>query len=62
MKRELMEILACPLCKADLELAVTEEREGEVWAGDLTCVACWQSYPISEGIPDLRPPEVRERE
>jgi uncharacterized protein YbaR (Trm112 family) len=59
MKRELMEILACPLCKADLELAVTEEREGEVWAGYLTCVACRQSYAISEGIPDLRSPELR---
>ena len=57
MKRELMEILACPRCKADLELVATEEKEGEVRAGYLTCVACQQSYPISEGIPDLSPPE-----
>lgn len=62
MKGELMEILACPLCKGDLELVVTEETEGEVWTGYLTCVACQQSYAISEGIPDLRSPEVRGRE
>ena len=61
MKKDLLSILACPLCKADLELAVTEEREGEVWEGCLTCVACRQSYTIGDGIPDLRPPELKER-
>jgi uncharacterized protein YbaR (Trm112 family) len=60
MKRELMEVLACPLCKGELELEVTEEKDGEIVTGSLTCAVCQQSYPISEGIPNLLPPELRE--
>ncbi len=57
MKRQLMEILACPLCKGDLELEITEEKDGEIRAGSLSCNACQQTYPIVEGIPNLLPPE-----
>lgn len=57
MKRQLMEILACPLCKGDLELEITEEKEREIWSGSLTCRACQQTCPIIEGIPHLLPPE-----
>ena len=35
MKRDLMEILACPLCKGDLKLTVEEEDEKEVIKGSL---------------------------
>ena len=59
MKKELMDILACPLCKGELQLTITEEKDGEIWTGSLTCTACEQSYPISEGIPNLLPPELR---
>ena len=59
MKRELMEILACPLCRGQLELEIVKEKGGEILAGHLTCVTCQQSYPISDGIPDLLPPELR---
>ena len=59
MKRELMKILACPMCKGDLKLETTEENDGEIFAGCLTCATCQQSYPISEGIPNLLPPESR---
>ena len=58
MKKKLLEILACPLCKGDLELETAEKSDGEILAGRLTCVTCQQSYPISDGIPDLLPPEV----
>jgi hypothetical protein len=34
MKRELMDILACPICKGDLELDVTEETD-EIITGTL---------------------------
>ena len=30
MKHELMNILACPVCKGSLELNVVEEKEGEI--------------------------------
>ncbi|HPB55893.1 MAG TPA: Trm112 family protein, partial [Candidatus Aminicenantes bacterium] len=41
--KELLEILACPLCKAE----VREVREGE----GLQCVQCGRIYPVREGIP-----------
>ena len=61
MKKELMEILACPMCKGDLELGVEEEDEkGEIVKGSLYCQKCDQRYPIEEGIPNLLPPELRQ--
>jgi len=59
MKRSLMEILACPLCKGDLELEVEEEDSDEIIKGALLCRNCNERYPIEDGIPDLRPPELR---
>ena len=38
---KLLEILACPLCKAEVKL------EGE----RLVCVQCRRRYPIRDGIP-----------
>ena len=59
MKRELMEILVCPVCKGDLELQVETEDEEEVVTGALTCSPCSESYPIQDAIPNLLPPEMR---
>ena len=56
MKRELMDILACPVCKGDLQLSVTEENEKEVVRGFLYCPGCKVHYPIVDTIPDLLPP------
>ncbi|MDK2916356.1 MAG: uncharacterized protein PWR25_913 [Euryarchaeota archaeon] len=55
MRKSLMEILCCPVCKGELELTVTEESGEEVLEGTLRCAACGVDYPISEGIPDLLP-------
>ena len=55
MRRSLMEILCCPVCKGELRLAVTEESGEEVLEGTLRCEACRVDYPISEGIPNLLP-------
>ena len=60
MKRDLMNILACPLCKGDLKLDVEEENEKEVITGSLYCAKCDQRYPIVDAIPNLLPPELRE--
>ncbi|MCD6203121.1 MAG: methytransferase partner Trm112 [Methanophagales archaeon] len=60
MKKELMDILACPVCKGDLELEIEEEDEnGEVVRGTLYCRNCDERYPIEDGIPNLLPPELR---
>lgn len=58
MKRDLMEILCCPVCKGDLELQVTEEKE-EILEGKLLCHQCPETYEITEGIPNLLPPDLR---
>jgi uncharacterized protein YbaR (Trm112 family) len=55
MKKELMEILACPVCKGSLQLSIEEEDEGEVITGSLYCEKCAHSYPIVDSIPNLLP-------
>jgi uncharacterized protein YbaR (Trm112 family) len=57
MKKELMDILACPVCKGKLELTVEEEKEGEVVTGSLHCSKCGVDYSIVDSIPNLLPPE-----
>lgn len=41
--RELLEILACPVCKGQIRYDAAEEK--------LTCGACGRRYPIRENIP-----------
>jgi len=59
MKKELMDILACPVCKSSLKLNITEEKEGEVITGSLFCQKCNHTYPITDSIPNLLPPHLR---
>ena len=59
MRKDLMDILACPMCKGDLELAVDEEEGDEVIKGSLSCAKCDERYPIDDGIPNLLPPDLR---
>ena len=60
MKRKLMDILACPVCKGTLQLTVTKEDDREIVEGSLTCEACSETYPIEDTIPNLLPPELRD--
>ena len=57
MKKELADILACPVCKGKLELSI--ENEQEVVAGSLYCPKCDIKYPIVDAIPNLLPPDGR---
>jgi uncharacterized protein YbaR (Trm112 family) len=41
INKELLDILACPACKADVKL------EGD----RIVCVKCRRRYPIRDGIP-----------
>lgn len=54
-----MEILACPVCKGELELRVEVEKGDEVVTGSLICAQCDESYPIEDTIPNLLPPDMR---
>ena len=59
MKAELMEILVCPVCKGRVKLEVQEEEAGEVITGRISCTVCNLDYPISDGIPNMLPPDLR---
>ena len=59
MKKELMEILACPVCKGELALQVETEEGDEVMEGALHCAQCRETYPITDAIPNLLPPQLR---
>ena len=59
MKKDLMDILACPVCKGTLELTVELEEGDEVVQGSLGCAQCDERYPIEDSIPNLLPPELR---
>lgn len=43
IKPELLEILACPDCKGDVELWEKEQR--------IVCLKCGKRYPIRDDIP-----------
>jgi len=49
ISRELLEILACPVCKKEVEL------KGE----ELVCKGCGKHYPIVDGISHMLPDELR---
>ncbi len=59
MKKNLMEILACPMCKGELELKIEVEDGEEVITGSLFCAQCDETYPIEDAIPNLLPPQMR---
>lgn len=50
--QELFDILACPVCKADLKY--NKDKTGFV------CTKCKNKYPIRDGIPVLLPPEMQD--
>jgi len=53
MKKELVDILCCPICKKDLELEITKEEKDEIVSGSFRCKKCNKVYEIREGIPDF---------
>lgn len=50
ISQELLDILACPLCKGALEPDPAGAR--------LICPACALAYPVREGIPVMLPEEA----
>lgn len=58
MKKDLMEILACPVCKSPLELTSDEEKNNDVITGSLFCGKCNHRYYIKDSIPNLLPPDA----
>jgi uncharacterized protein YbaR (Trm112 family) len=56
MKKHLIDILACPICKGKLELTIDKEEKQEIISGSLYCVKDDIGYPIKDAIPNLLPP------
>ena len=59
MRKDMMEILVCPVCKGPLTLTIVKEDGDEVVQGSLNCASCNETYPIDDSIPNLLPPEMR---
>lgn len=61
MRRDLVDIVCCPVHKTRLELRVEEEDDqGDVLEGVLRCGECGFDYPVEAGIPNLLPPEYHD--
>lgn len=52
MKKQLLEILACPKCTGELRPSSADE---DITEGSLTCVGCGEEFPITNGIPRFVP-------
>lgn len=60
MRKDLVEILVCPVTHEPLELVVeAEDDDGEVLRGHLYSRSLDFRYPIEDGIPNLLPPEMQ---
>jgi SAM-dependent methyltransferase len=54
MRRCLVEKLACPECRGDIEVAeVCEENAIRILRGALRCTSCSKRYPVEKGVPRL---------
>jgi uncharacterized protein YbaR (Trm112 family) len=60
MRPDLLEILRCPVCRGELTLKTDTPTAAEIETGQLRCEKCRVDYPISDGIPNLLPPDERD--
>jgi uncharacterized protein YbaR (Trm112 family) len=51
VKKRLLDILACPQCKQDLELCDALFKEEEIQEGYLKCKTCNVAFPVKDSIP-----------
>lgn len=49
MYKEILKLLKCPKCGADLTISVKHEEDDEIIEGSLCC-SCGQSYAVKEGV------------
>ena len=61
MKRELLDMLVCPMCKGKAELDVAEENGLEITSGSLYRPVCMISYSIRDTIPKMLPPKLHDQ-
>ncbi len=59
MKKDIMKMLVCPVCRGELELKIAAEEDDEVITGSMFCQKCDEAYPIEGAVANLLPPEMR---
>jgi uncharacterized protein YbaR (Trm112 family)/trans-aconitate methyltransferase len=52
MRRRLLDLICCPVCRGELTLTSSKERAQHVMEGELAC-ACGRTYPVVAGVPRL---------
>lgn len=55
MHKNMIALLHCPACKAELDLTVWAEEDGDIREGLLSCTSCGTVYPIAGHIPHMVP-------
>ncbi len=58
MQDYLIEMLACPACRGELEWNVTRREGDRIEEGEARCTACDASYPIRDGIGVFLTPDL----
>ena len=62
MKKNLLDILACPMCKNHpLELIEIKSKNDEIVEGAIYCNSCKRHFLIIEEIPIMLPDELRDK-
>src|SRR6185503_7482760 len=51
LKKSLLAYLICPSCEGSLDLSVSKTEAEEIMEGELRCLSCSSSFPITSGIP-----------
>ena len=59
MRKELVDILACPISKGKLILSVEEQNGEEIMRGTLYSPDSGHTYRIDDGIANLLPPDLQ---
>jgi uncharacterized protein YbaR (Trm112 family) len=59
MRKSLMKILVCPICKGNLELKISKQEKDEIISGKLVCEKCKEIFPIKNSIPHLLPKSLQ---
>jgi hypothetical protein len=52
ISKDLLDLLACPVCKADVTLDADPTT--------LRCTGCGRSFPIHDGVPDMMPTDAED--
>ena len=58
MHTYLMNMLACPACRGELECRIVEQEENRIEAAEMRCKACGATYSVRDGIGLFLTPDV----